>query len=162
VGATPPTQREKGLLRILIEHGDARVAARESLEPAWIENGLVRYWVAKILEIDTSVADAWPALMELCKEAPEQEAFLQSVVFSTEGLLDTDYLANLERLVALIESDYRLAQNRRLTLKMRQMGANVDPAETERITKQQKENLDRRIRLREEATKDLPSAQVEY
>jgi DNA primase len=157
VGATPPTQREKGLLRILIEHGEARAAARERLQAEWIANPLVRYWVGRILAIGDEVTDVWPALMESCHDAPEHEDFLHGIIFGTDEPLDDEYLPVLEHLAALIESDFRLAENRRHRREFLRGEKSLED-----LSRELQENLHARVRQRRLATTENPAIQVKY
>ncbi len=161
LGAVEPTQREKGLLRILIEHNDARVLARQQLDPHWIENALVRYWVERLLETDNQGGDIWPVLMQLCQGAPQHEEFLQSVIFATEGHVGPDYLAVMEHLVALIESDYCLAENKRLTRKIAQLSAAGDRQAILELCERQQHNLRQRQARRKQA-QESPALQVRH
>jgi DNA primase len=149
VGADPPTGRERGLLRILIEHADARVIAQERLDCAWVENPLVRYWVKRLLELDGSVTDAWPALMATCKGHKDHESFLHDIVFTTDEPLGDDSVVILERLIGLMESDYRRMMSRMLVQKIADLGSNPAPDLLEEI----KQNFERRIHARREATR---------
>lgn len=157
VGATPPTQREKGLLRILIEHGEARAVARERLQAEWIGNPLVRYWAGRILAIGDEVTDVWPVLMEACHDAPEQEDFLHGIIFGTDEPLDEEYLPVLEHLAALIESDYRLAESRRHRREFLRGEKSL-----EELSRELQENLHARVRQRRLATTENPAIQVKY
>ncbi len=162
LGATEPTQREKGLLRILIEHNDARVLARQQLNPHWIENALVRYWVERLLETDEHIGDTWPLLTRLCAGSPQHEEFLQSVIFTTEGLVGPDYLSVMEHLIALIESDYYLAENKRLNRKIAQLSAEGDKQAILEICERQQQNLRQRHARRVQATKESPALRVQH
>ena len=157
LGATPPTQREKGLLRILIEHGEARAAARDRLRAEWIGNPLVRYWVGRILAVGDEVTDVWPVLMDACHDAPEHEEFLHCIIFGTDEPLDDEYLPVLEHLAALIESDYRLAENRRHRRQFLRGEKSLED-----LSRELQENLHARVRQRRLATTESPATQVKY
>lgn len=153
VGVAAPTRREKGLLRILIDHGDARVVARERLDPAWIANPLVRYWVERLLALDPAIAEAWPELMRLSGEEREHREFLEAIVFSTDEPLGSDYMTVLEQMIALIGSDHHLARNRRLNLRIAQAAAAKNEKEIEALSAEQMRNLGYRIEQRREAAR---------
>ncbi|HPS01539.1 MAG TPA: DNA primase [Candidatus Sumerlaeota bacterium] len=162
LGATEPTQREKGLLRILIEHNDARVLARQQLNPHWIENALVRYWTERLLEAHEHVSDTWPLLTQLCQGSPQHEAFLQTVIFSTEGQVGPDYLAVMEHLMALIEADYYLAENKRLNRKIAQLSAEGNKQAILELCERQQQNLRQRQARRTQATKESPALRIQH
>ncbi|MBN1867938.1 DNA primase [Candidatus Sumerlaeota bacterium] len=148
-GGRRPTPREMGLLRILIEHGDARSQIRPRLRGEWIEHPMVRRWVENVLGVDAREANVWPHLMAQCR-SPEQEGFLQSVVFESDEPGE-DYLAMAEQLVDRIEADYRLAENRRLNAQVdRLWKTSRAKPEIDPIAQRQMENLQERVRLANE------------
>lgn len=162
IGAQEPTSREKGLLRILMEHADARSVAREKFHPQWVPNPLVRYWVARLLELGDEAVDAWPRLMEMCENRPEQRAFLELIIFETSEPLDVEYIAILEHLMAVMGSDFRKEENRRLNLQIARLAEKKDYAAIAELYEQLKQNLNQRVRERKEATTENAAMRMQY
>ena len=142
-GLGMPTPQEMGLLHILIEYGEVRDLVRERLNPEWIEHPLVRYWVTRILEIDSDVTDIWPVLIGLCGSA-EQEVFLQSAVFKAEEPLE-DYCSVAEYLISRIIINFQRSRGKRLNLLVQEMFQKDDRESALKIIEEQMSNLKTRI-----------------
>ena len=149
IGAGPPSPLERGLLHILMEHGDARDLVRERLKVEWIEHPLVRYWVGRILDLDRETVEVWSALLALC-DTPEHEAFLQSVIFSAGESMD-NYLSLAEHLVDRLAADYRRNYGRRLNLMIQETSRQSQAGEMWPIIEEQMSNLRTRTEERQRA-----------
>lgn len=161
LGAGPPPRAEMGLFRILMDHADARVAARKRLRTEWIAHPLVRYWAQVLLDLEDTVSDAWPALMLRCQDAA-QKSFLESAIFHEAEPLDENYLAVMEHLLSRLESDYWRAENSRLNLLVNELYRDGNREGLSKIVDAQYHNLRLRLQGRHRATKENPCARVKH
>ena len=161
LGAGPPSRREMGLLRILIDHADARVLARERSKTEWITHPLVRYWVRAILSLEEKGEVIWPSLRKLC-DSPAHEAFLYSAVFSSDEPDEEDYLSVAEHLMDLLEAEYRRVENSRLHRRIHELHKSGQKEDMAKAIELQNKNFQERTRERHRATKENPCVRVKH
>jgi DNA primase len=96
-------RHEIGLLRLLIEHAEARLAARQAVRLEWLFHPKVRSWVERILAVESRELAA-ATLFELAEDESDS-AFLRSVLLS-----DNEPVADLDRsypeIIAYLASRY--------------------------------------------------------
>ena len=161
VSAGPAPLRERVLLRILIEHADARVALRNALDPHWITHPLVRYYAKALLALDPSVVNGWQYLM--AQNPPEaQRDFLERLVADEMEPIDENYLAAAELQVSILKSDYHQAHGRRLSRQLRQVGANWQDGEGRRLIEELVLTSHARLTERERALSENPCVQIRH
>ena len=161
VGAGTPHRLELGLLRILMDHADARVLAHERFKQEWVTHPLVRYWVGAILNVEEKGGDIWPSLVALC-DSPAHEAFLHSAVFVSDEPVEEDYLSVADHLIRRLKAEYQLMENIPLHRRIQELHKSGRKEDMAKAIDLQNKNFQERAKERHRATKENPCVRVKH